>query len=148
MPDLTALATPESERRLREFWVYGGDRFPLTGPEWRFVTTLVAEAPALSGVGASFNWGYMTVSIGQLGEGLREGPIERRIMIAALLAYGTLPQFLWFGCGGPLLEFLPRVGAENLNVLNAALLQLVEARAASTAKPSAGGSKRRRKSRR
>jgi hypothetical protein len=70
MPGLTVLATPESERRLREFWAYGGDRFPLTGPEWRFVTTLVVEAPALSGVGASFNWGYMTVSIGQLGEGL------------------------------------------------------------------------------
>jgi hypothetical protein len=53
-----------------------------------------------------------------------ELPTVELIMIAALITYGTLPNIVWAGWESRLLEFMPSVGRENLEVRTEALLKL------------------------
>lgn len=129
MPNQTAFATPEIERRYREFWRYGGRLFPLTDEEWDFAREILENAPNLKGLDCLLDENYRTLDVGALMEvDLREICTEERIMIAALLAYGTLPNFVRAGWEEGLLEHLPLVGRENLRVLTDALMKLAARR--------------------
>lgn len=129
MHDQSAFATPEIERRYREFWLYGGRIFPLTDAEWEFVSEMLYRAPGLRGLDCLLHEGNRTLDVGALIE-LDRGELAtvELIMIAALLTYGTLPNIVWAGWESRLLEFLPAVGRENLEVLTGALLKLAESR--------------------
>lgn len=126
MPNQSAFATPEIERRYREFWRYGGRLFPLTDEEWDFAREVLENAPNLRGLDCLLDESNRTLDVGALMDvDLHEICAEEKIMIAALLAYGTLPNFVWAAGGQDrLLEHLPLVGRENLEVLSAALLKL------------------------
>ena len=129
MHDQSAFDTPEIERRYREFWLYGGRIFPLTDEEWEFVSEMLYGAPGLRGLDGLLHEGNRTLDVGALMELERdEIPTVELIMIAALLAYGTLPNFVWAGWDARLLELLPSVGRENFEVLTATLLKLAARR--------------------
>lgn len=132
MPNTSAFATPEIERRYREFWLYGGRWFPLTDPEWDFVCELVAEAPSLRGLDCILSEVNRAIDVGALMDTPDKGELDpaERIMIAALIAYGTLPNFVWAGWQERLLEHLPSAGSGNLEVLTRALLKLTARREA------------------
>lgn len=125
----SAFATPEIERRYREFWLYGGRIFPLNDGEWEFVSEMLYEAPGLRGLDCLLHEGNRTLDVGSLMELDRdEIPTVELIMIAALLAYGTLPNLVWACWDARLLEFLPCIGRENLEVLTGGLLKLATSR--------------------
>jgi hypothetical protein len=128
MPNQTAFATPEIARRYRDFWQYGGRWFSLTDEEFDFVEHLVNHAPELKRSARLLDGGYRRLDVGALMKRSDGAGSVERIMIAALLAYGTLPNFVWAGCGERLLEFLPTVDSKNLKALSDALLKLARAR--------------------
>ena len=79
---------------------------------------MIEAAPSLRGLDGLLHDRNRTLDVGALME-LRgvELPARERIMIAALLAYGALPNLVWAGWDARLLEFLPLAGPDNLEVL-------------------------------
>ena len=118
-----------NRKTLQGILLYGGRILPLTDEEWDFVSGMLHGAPGLRGLDCLLHEGNRTLDVGALMEmDPDEIPTVELIMIAALLAYGTLPNLTWAGWDARILELLPSVGRENLEVLTGALLKLAARR--------------------